>query len=45
MLTIFVDDVQVAQVSYSCSHCHSRDPVWVYRVNQFTGEVTQVAAP
>jgi len=44
-LTIYVDGVQRSQVSWSCSHCHSRDPVWVYRVNDYTGEVTLVQQP
>lgn len=44
-LTIYVDGVERTQVSWSCNHCHSRDPVWVYRVNKYTGEVTLVQQP
>jgi hypothetical protein len=44
-LTIYVDGVQRTQVSWSCSHCHSKDPVWVYRVNEYTGDVTLVQGP
>lgn len=44
-LTIYVDGVQRTQVQWSCSSCHSRDPVWVYRVNEYTGEVTLLQGP
>jgi len=39
-LKIFVDEVEVVNEFYSCTHCHSKD-VWVYNVNQYTGAVTQ----
>ncbi|MEO8702751.1 MAG: thiol-activated cytolysin family protein [Kofleriaceae bacterium] len=47
-LEIFVDGVKVSDPGaewYECTYCHSKDPVWVYRVNQFTGEVTRLYGP
>ncbi len=47
-LEIFVDGVKVTDPGaewYECKHCHSKDPVWVYRVNQYTGEVTRIYGP
>ncbi|MDQ3365937.1 MAG: thiol-activated cytolysin family protein [Myxococcota bacterium] len=44
-LQIFVDGVEVANQQYACKTCHSRSDVWVYRVNQFTGEVTKLQGP
>ncbi|MBA3499855.1 MAG: thiol-activated cytolysin family protein [Deltaproteobacteria bacterium] len=44
-LQIFVDGVEVANRYYECRTCHSKGDVWVYRVNQFTGEVTKLQGP
>lgn len=38
-LKVFVDGVLKFEDYYSCSHCHSKDPVWVLNVNQYTGDV------
>jgi hypothetical protein len=38
-LKIFVDGVERVNEYYSCTYCHSRDPVWVYNVDQYSGNV------
>jgi hypothetical protein len=38
-LKVFVDNVLKFEDYYSCTYCHSKDPVWVLNVNQFTGDV------
>ena len=40
-----MDGVEVANRYYQCKTCHSKGDVWVYRVNQFTGEVTKLQGP
>ncbi|MCY1078753.1 thiol-activated cytolysin family protein [Archangium lansingense] len=40
-LKIFVDGVEKVNQYYSCTYCHSREPVWVYTVNKYTGDVVQ----
>jgi hypothetical protein len=38
-LKVFVDNVLKFEDYYSCTTCHSKDPVWVLNVNQYTGDV------
>ncbi len=38
-LKVFVDNVLKFEDYYSCTYCHSKDPVWVLNVNQYTGDV------
>ena len=40
-LKIFVDGVEKVNEYYSCTYCHSKDPVWVYKVNKYTGAVAR----